>query len=85
MSTGPTRRSEVLVTEIPERVPSLTQRERDVLLALFQPAVEGEVFAEPASSNTPLPNNHRIAQVRVETVIANPPKGRVYQAGRVTT
>jgi pSer/pThr/pTyr-binding forkhead associated (FHA) protein len=42
--------SEVLVTEIPERVPSLTQRERDVLLALFQPAVEGEVFAEPAST-----------------------------------
>ena len=42
--------SEVLVTEIPERVPSLTQRERDVLLALFQPAVEGEVFVEPAST-----------------------------------
>ena len=42
--------SEVLVTETPERVPSLTQRERDVLMALFQPAVEGEVFAEPAST-----------------------------------
>jgi pSer/pThr/pTyr-binding forkhead associated (FHA) protein len=42
--------SEVLVTEIPERVPTLTQRERDVLLALFRPAVEGEVFVEPAST-----------------------------------
>jgi pSer/pThr/pTyr-binding forkhead associated (FHA) protein len=42
--------NEAPVTEIPERVPDLTPREREVLLALFQPAVEGEVFAEPAST-----------------------------------
>jgi DNA-binding CsgD family transcriptional regulator len=37
-------------TEGPERAPDLTPRERDVLLALFKPALEGEVFAEPAST-----------------------------------
>jgi DNA-binding NarL/FixJ family response regulator len=37
-------------TEGPERAPELTPREREVLLALFQPALEGEVFAEPAST-----------------------------------
>ena len=44
------QRSDALATEMPARVPSLTPRERDVLLALFQPAVEGDVFAEPAST-----------------------------------
>lgn len=34
----------------PEPPPTLTPRERDVLLALFQPAVGGEVFTEPAST-----------------------------------
>ena len=42
--------SDTLATEIAARVPSLTRRERDVLLALFQPAVEGDVFSEPAST-----------------------------------
>jgi DNA-binding NarL/FixJ family response regulator len=37
-------------TEGPERAPDLTPREREVLLALFQPALEGEIFAEPAST-----------------------------------
>jgi pSer/pThr/pTyr-binding forkhead associated (FHA) protein len=44
------RSSDALVTEGPERAPRLTERERDVLVALFQPALEGEVFAEPAST-----------------------------------
>jgi len=30
--------------------PALTARERDVLLALFRPALDGEVFTEPAST-----------------------------------
>lgn len=42
--------SDAPVTEGPERAPDLTPRERDVLLALFQPALAGEVFAEPAST-----------------------------------
>lgn len=42
--------SDAPVTEAPERAPSLTPRERDVLLALFRPALAGEVFAEPAST-----------------------------------
>jgi pSer/pThr/pTyr-binding forkhead associated (FHA) protein len=42
--------SDAPVTEGPERAPSLTPRERDVLLALFQPALTDELFAEPAST-----------------------------------
>jgi pSer/pThr/pTyr-binding forkhead associated (FHA) protein len=42
--------SDAPATEGPERAPDLTRRERDVLLALFQPALAGEVFAEPAST-----------------------------------
>lgn len=38
------------VTEGAERPPELTPRERDVLIALFRPALAGEVFAEPAST-----------------------------------
>ena len=38
------------VTEGAERPPELTPRERDVLIALFRPALGGEVFAEPAST-----------------------------------
>ena len=38
------------VTEGAERPPELTRRERDVLLALFRPALAGEVFSEPAST-----------------------------------
>lgn len=38
------------VTEGAERPPELTPRERDVLLALFRPALAGEVFSEPAST-----------------------------------
>ena len=38
------------VTEGAERPPELTPRERDVLVALFRPALAGEVFSEPAST-----------------------------------
>ena len=38
------------VTEGAERPPELTPRERDVLVALFRPALSGEVFSEPAST-----------------------------------
>jgi pSer/pThr/pTyr-binding forkhead associated (FHA) protein len=38
------------VTEGAERPPELTPRERDVLLALFRPALAGQVFSEPAST-----------------------------------
>ncbi len=38
------------VTEGAERPPDLTPREREVLLALFRPALAGEVFSEPAST-----------------------------------
>jgi DNA-binding transcriptional ArsR family regulator len=38
------------VTEGAERPPDLTPREREVLLALFRPALSGEVFSEPAST-----------------------------------
>jgi predicted component of type VI protein secretion system len=38
------------VTEGAERPPDLTPRERDVLVALFRPALAGEVFSEPAST-----------------------------------
>jgi DNA-binding transcriptional ArsR family regulator len=38
------------LTEGAERPPELTPRERDVLLALFRPALAGEVFSEPAST-----------------------------------
>jgi pSer/pThr/pTyr-binding forkhead associated (FHA) protein len=38
------------VTEGAERPPDLTPRERDVLIALFRPALAGEVFSEPAST-----------------------------------
>ena len=38
------------VTEGAERPPDLTPRERDVLVALFKPALAGEVFSEPAST-----------------------------------
>lgn len=34
----------------PEPAPDLTRRERDVLLALFRPALSAEVFSEPAST-----------------------------------
>jgi pSer/pThr/pTyr-binding forkhead associated (FHA) protein len=37
-------------TEGAERPPDLTPRERDVLRALFRPALAGEVFSEPAST-----------------------------------
>jgi len=33
-----------------EAPPALTRRERDVLLALFRPAISSEVFSEPAST-----------------------------------
>jgi FHA domain-containing protein/sigma-70-like protein len=42
--------SDAPVTEGPERAPDLTPREREVLLALFQPALTDDVFAEPAST-----------------------------------
>lgn len=38
------------VTEGAERPPDLTPREREVLVALFRPALAGEVFSEPAST-----------------------------------
>jgi predicted component of type VI protein secretion system len=38
------------LTEGAERPPDLTPREREVLLALFRPALAGEVFSEPAST-----------------------------------
>lgn len=38
------------LTEGAERPPDLTPRERDVLLALFRPALTGQVFTEPAST-----------------------------------
>jgi predicted component of type VI protein secretion system len=38
------------VTEGADRPPELTPREREVLLALFRPALAGEVFSEPAST-----------------------------------
>ena len=38
------------VTEGADRPPDLTPREREVLLALFRPALSGEVFSEPAST-----------------------------------
>lgn len=38
------------LTEGAERPPDLTPRERDVLLALFRPALAGQVFTEPAST-----------------------------------
>lgn len=40
------------VTEGAERPPDLTPREREVLLALYRPAVTSEAFAEPASTRT---------------------------------
>ncbi|MGH9280526.1 MAG: FHA domain-containing protein, partial [Acidimicrobiales bacterium] len=43
---------EVGVTEGAERPPDLTPREREVLLALYRPAVTSEVFAQPASTRT---------------------------------
>jgi len=33
-----------------EPAPDLTRRERDVLLALFRPALSAEMFSEPAST-----------------------------------
>lgn len=38
------------VTEAAERAPDLTPRERDVLLALFAPALSADVFTEPATT-----------------------------------
>lgn len=38
------------VTEGVEKAPELTRRERDVLTALFRPALSGNVFTEPASA-----------------------------------
>lgn len=38
------------VTETTVLPPQLTPRERDVLVALFQPMVDAEMFAEPAST-----------------------------------
>ena len=38
------------VTEGAERPPEVTPREHDVLVALFRPALGGEVFSEPAST-----------------------------------
>ena len=38
------------LTEGAERPPDLTPREREVLVALFRPALAGEVFSEPAST-----------------------------------
>jgi DNA-binding CsgD family transcriptional regulator len=38
------------LTEGAERPPDITPREREVLLALFRPALSGEVFTEPAST-----------------------------------
>jgi DNA-binding transcriptional ArsR family regulator len=40
-----------VVTGAAEQPPELTRRERDVLLALFRPALSGEVFTEPASTS----------------------------------
>ena len=42
--------TEAGVTEGAERPLDLTPRERDVLVALFRPALAGEVFSEPAST-----------------------------------
>ena len=42
--------ADVGLTEGAERPPDLTPREREVLLALFRPALAGEVFSEPAST-----------------------------------
>jgi FHA domain/Sigma-70, region 4 len=42
--------SDALLTMGAERAPDLTPRERDVLLALFRPALDVEVFTEPAST-----------------------------------
>ena len=39
-----------VVTEGADRAPDLTPREREVLVALFRPAVTSELFAEPAST-----------------------------------
>jgi predicted component of type VI protein secretion system len=44
------RTAGALATEAAERPPELTPRERDVLAALFRPALDGGAFAEPAST-----------------------------------
>jgi pSer/pThr/pTyr-binding forkhead associated (FHA) protein len=38
------------LTQVPERAPELTRREREVLIALFTKAARGELFNEPAST-----------------------------------
>jgi DNA-binding CsgD family transcriptional regulator len=42
--------SDRLKTEGPELAPEVSPREREVLLALFRPALSGAIFAEPAST-----------------------------------
>jgi hypothetical protein len=43
------RSDELVATEVPQRAPDLTRREREVLIALCRPVLSGEMFTEPAA------------------------------------
>jgi predicted component of type VI protein secretion system len=47
---GEPRSDDTGLTQVPERAPDLTRREREVLMALFTKAAHGELFNEPAST-----------------------------------
>jgi predicted component of type VI protein secretion system len=57
-------------TETADRPPTLTARERDVLIALCQPLLDRDIFTEPASTRT-IADELVITQAAVKQHLAN--------------
>jgi DNA-binding NarL/FixJ family response regulator len=60
----------VTVTETDEAAPTLTRRERDVLIALCRPLLDRDMFTEPASSRS-IAEKLAITEAAVKQHLAN--------------